>query len=62
MLNVRHGAGTNKKTMVSIPNGTIVRNYGYYSKCGSVRWLYVQFTYNGVTYTGFCSSKYLKRT
>lgn len=25
------------------------------------KWLCVQFTYQGVTYTGFCHSKYLKK-
>lgn len=61
MLNVRHGAGTSKKVMIAIPKGTVVKNYGYYTKYGSVKWLYVQFVYNEVNYTGFCSAKYLKR-
>lgn len=60
-LNVRNGAGTSKKKLVAIPKGTKVKNYGYYTKVGGVIWLYVQFTYGGVTYTGFCSKKYLSR-
>lgn len=60
-LNVRHGAGLNKKIMVAIPRGTAVKCYGYYTAVLGVDWLYVQFTYNGVTYTGFASSKYLKK-
>lgn len=61
-LNVRHGAGTKKKLMVKIPKGTKVKCYGYYSKASlGAKWLYVQFTYNNVIYTGFCSKKYLKK-
>lgn len=61
MLNVRHGAGTSKKIMCAIPLGTKVKNYGYYTTINGVKWLYVQFTYKKVTYTGFASSKYLKK-
>lgn len=60
-LNVRHGAGITKKVMVTIPKGTAVKCYGYYTAVLGVNWLYVQFTYNGVKYTGFASSKYLKK-
>ena len=60
-LNVRNGAGTNKKVMVSIPKGTRVKCYGYYTAAGGVKWLYIQFTHQGVKYTGFASSKYLKK-
>ena len=66
-LNVRNGAGvTNKsgstnKILVTIPKGTSVRNYGYYNISGSTKWLLVQFTYKDVTYTGYCSSAYLKK-
>lgn len=64
-LNVRNAAGTTdkvkNKVLVSIPKGTQVKNYGYYSVVNGVKWLYVQFTYKNVTYTGFCSSAYLKK-
>ncbi len=60
-LNVRSGAGTTKKIMVAIPNGTVVKNYGYYTTVLGTKWLYIQFTYKNVTYTGFASGKYLKR-
>ena len=60
-LNVRNAAGTTNKVLVSIPRGTRVKNYGYYSVVNGVKWLYVQFTYKNVTYTGFCSSAYLKK-
>lgn len=61
MLNVRNGAGITKKIMVTIPKGTKVQCYGYYTAVGSVNWLYIQFTYKGVTYTGFASSKWLAK-
>lgn len=60
-LNVRNGAGTGKKVMVTIPSGTAVKCYGYFTTYGGVKWLYIQFVYKGVQYTGFASSKYLKK-
>lgn len=59
LLNVRHGAGVGKNVMCVIPIGTKVKNYGYYTTVNGVKWLYVQFTYKGVAYTGFASSKHL---
>lgn len=60
-LNVRFGAGTTKKVMTTIPKGTQVKNYGYYTMVSNTKWLYIQFTLNGVKYTGFSSSKYLSK-
>lgn len=61
-LHVRSGAGTNKKSLVVIPKGTIVRNYGFYTKTSSgTKWLYVEFSQNGAKFTGFCSEKYLTK-
>ena len=60
-LNCRDGAGTSKKVLVTIPKNTIVKCYGYYSTVASVKWYLVQFTLNGIVYSGFCSSKYLKK-
>ena len=60
-LNIRNGAGTSKAKMVTIPKGTKVKNYGYYTKHAGVKWLYIQFDYKGVTYTGFAHSGYLKK-
>lgn len=61
-LNVRNAAGVSadNKVLVAIPKGTVVRCYGYYTTVDGVKWLYVQFTHKRVTYTGFCSSAYLK--
>lgn len=60
-LYCRNDAGTNKKSLCKIPKGTLVKNYGYYSLSGSTKWLYIQYTLNGVKYTGFSSSSYLKK-
>lgn len=60
-LNVRFGAGTTKKVMTTIPKGTQVKNYGYYTMVSNTKWLYIQFTLNGVKYTGYSSSKYLSK-
>lgn len=60
-LHIRSGAGTGKVSLAVLPNGTKVRNYGYYTLIGGVKWLYVQATQNGVTYTGFMSSQYLRK-
>lgn len=60
-LNVRNGAGITKKIMVAIPKGTKVNCYGYYTSVLGTKWLYIQFTYKGVTYSGFASSKYLAK-
>ena len=61
MLNVRTRAGTGKPILTAIPRGTVVRNYGYYTEVSGTKWLLVQFTYRGETYTGFASGKYLKK-
>lgn len=61
-LNMRNGAGTGNKILTTLKSGTTVRNYGYYTVVGGVKWLYVQATVNNVKYTGFCSSKYLKKS
>ena len=61
-LHLRHGAGTNKQSMAKLPSGTQVKNYGYYTMFNGVKWLYIQVKLtNGVTYTGFSSSEYLKK-
>ena len=63
MLNIRDKASSASgvKVLTAIPKGTEVKNYGYYSVNGNVVWLYIQTTYKGVKYTGFCSKTYLKK-
>lgn len=60
-LYCRNDAGTNKKALCLIPKGTEVKNYGFYTTFNGVKWLLIQFTLNGVQYTGFSSSAYLKK-
>lgn len=56
-LNLRAGAGTNKKILATMPDGAKVQCYGYYTSISGTKWLYV--VYNGIT--GFASSKYLAK-
>lgn len=58
-LYCRNDAGSNKKALCLIPAGVKVKCYGYYSAFNGVKWLYIQFTMDGVQYTGFSSSEYL---
>jgi len=60
-LNLRAGAGTDKVVLTVIPKGATVWNYGYYNTVGGKKWLYVQYTAGGKTYTGYCSMAYLKK-
>lgn len=60
-LNMRHGAGTDKQSMIVLPKGTKVTCYGYYTKAAGVKWLYVFAVLGKKQYTGFCSSTYLKK-
>lgn len=55
-LNLRSGAGTSKTVLKTIPKGSTVKCYGYYSLDGSTKWLYVD--YNGTT--GYVSQRYLQ--
>lgn len=59
-LYCRNDAGTNKKALCLIPKGTTVSNYGYYTLCNGVKWLYIRFTLNGTVYIGFSCINYLK--
>lgn len=60
-LYCRNDAGSNKKALCLIPKGTKVHNYGNYTTFNKVKWLLVQVELDGVQYTGFCSSTYLKK-
>lgn len=60
-LYIRNGAGTNKKALAIIPKGTNVKCYGYYSVLNGAKWLYIQVAIDGVLYTGFSHSGYLKK-
>lgn len=60
-LYMRNDAGTNKKALVCMPKDTKVKCYGYYNIANGTKWYYIQCTINGVKYTGFSHSGYLKR-
>lgn len=60
-LHMRNGAGTNKKSLVVIPKGYTVNCYGYYSIFNGAKWYYIQAAIDGILYTGFSHSGYLKR-
>jgi len=53
--------GDKTGSMVVLPCGTKVQNYGYYTEVNGVKWLYIQVTYQGVKYTGFSSGQYLSK-
>lgn len=62
-LYCRNDAGTNKKALCKIPNGTKVKckkgKYGQDSD--NVKWLYINVVLDGVKYTGYSCVKYLKK-
>lgn len=60
-LYLRNDAGANKKALFLIPEGTEVQCFGFYNEYDGVKWLYIQFVFDGVTYTGFSSKEYLKK-
>ena len=60
-LHIRNVAGSKTGSMVVLPCGTKVQNYGYYTEATGVKWLYIQVTYQGVKYTGFSSGAYLNK-
>ena len=60
-LNLRDGAGTSHRALVTLPKGSQVRCYGYYTQKDKVRWMYVETVFNKKKYTGFCCSSYLKK-
>lgn len=62
LLNVRSGAGTDKRIITAIPNGTKVQNYGFFTVAKNGRkWFYVIGNQNGQAFEGFCSELYLKK-
>lgn len=61
-LNIRSGAGTSKTILTVIPKGKNVICYGYYTSVVGTKWYYVTYQdAKGIRYTGFVSSKYLKK-
>ena len=60
-LNIRYGAGTDKAKICCVPQGQTMKNYGYYTAVDGVKWLYIQMTYKGNTFTGYACSTYLRK-
>lgn len=61
-LNMRYNAGMDQKVLCIIPENTTVNCYGYYNISNNIKWYLIQFTHtDGIQYTGFSSSRYLKK-
>lgn len=56
-LNIRAGAGTDKRIIGNVPKGKKVTCYGYYTTVNDNKWYLI--TYKDIT--GFVSSKYLEK-
>ena len=59
-LNLRDGAGKAYKLMTTMPFGTSVRCYGYYTRSAGEDWLFISYKKGKTEYQGFCCKKYLK--
>lgn len=55
--NLRIGAGMDKRVILTMPTGTGVRNYGYYTG----DWYLVKAVVDGCTYTGYVAKEGLTR-
>ena len=55
--NLRVGAGMNKRVILTLPSGTGVRNYGYYTD----EWYLVKAVVDGYVYTGYVAKEGLTR-
>lgn len=51
--NLRVGAGMNKRVILTLPTGTGVRNYGYYTG----EWYLVKAVVDGCSYTGYVAKE-----
>lgn len=62
-LNLRKGANTSKSVITTIPKGSKVTCYGYYTPdVNGTKWYYISFKDSkGTKYTGFASSSYLTK-
>lgn len=61
-LNLRAGAGTGKKILVTMPKGSKVNCYGYYNTdSNGKKWFYVTYNDGKKVYTGYASSSYLRK-
>lgn len=61
VLNLRNYANVGSKILATMKSGETVQCYGYYSVFNNVKWYSVQYKSGNTTYSGFCSSSYLKK-
>lgn len=59
-VNIRSGAGLDKKVLTAVPNNHKLQCYGYFTDRDGLRWLYVSTEYNGKKYIGFVSSVWVR--
>ena len=57
LYHLRVGAGMDKTVILTMPTGTSVRNYGYYTN----EWYLVKAVVNGTVYTGYVAKEGLSR-
>lgn len=61
-LHIRDGSSVSSTSFMVLPLGTEVKNYGFFNVgSNGQKWMYVQVTYNGITYKGYCSGAYLAK-
>lgn len=60
-LNVRKDAGIDKTRILTLPKGHKVSADGKFKIVDGTKWFHISFTYNKKSYTGYSSSKYLKK-
>lgn len=60
-LNVRNDAGVGSRLLGTLPKGTRVQCYGYYSLSGVYKWAYVVANVGNTQYVGFVSYAYLRK-
>lgn len=60
-VNVRSNAGKTNKILVSLPSNFKVNATGNEKEVDKVKWLEVKFTYKNKEYTGYISTRYLKK-
>lgn len=60
-VNVRSGPSTDYKILTTLPTGTTVHNYGYYTDGNGAIWYYIWVKYNNVDYFGHIYGNYLKK-
>lgn len=58
---IRDGAGSDRKSLVNLPNGHYLYCDGSYTIVNGTKWLYCETTYRRCKYFGFCSKNRIKK-